>query len=51
MFIRTNLDFTGKGEGLDKSYELYCLADPEFYDSAMGASVKDEPFAIPGGYT
>jgi hypothetical protein len=31
---------------MDTSYELYCLADPEFYDSAMLATVKDEPFAI-----
>lgn len=31
---------------MDTSYELYCLADPEFYDSAMLATVKDDPFAI-----
>ena len=31
---------------MDESYELYCLADAEFYDSAMLATVKDEPFAI-----
>lgn len=31
---------------MDTSYELYCLADPEFYDSAMLATVKDEPFSI-----
>jgi tRNA A-37 threonylcarbamoyl transferase component Bud32 len=42
------LEFTGKGKGLDKNYELYCLADREFYDSAMVASVNDEPFAIAG---
>jgi len=45
------LNFTGKGEGLNKSYEMYCLADPEFYDSAMLATVKDEPFAIAGRET
>jgi tRNA A-37 threonylcarbamoyl transferase component Bud32 len=31
---------------VDKGYELYCLADPEFYDSAMLASVRDEPYEI-----
>jgi tRNA A-37 threonylcarbamoyl transferase component Bud32 len=31
---------------MDKGYELYCLADPQFYDSATIATVKDEPFAI-----
>ena len=40
------MEFTGKGKGLDKSYELYCLTDREFYDSAMLATVKDERFAI-----
>jgi hypothetical protein len=39
---------------MDKSYELYCLADPEFYDAAT-LTVEDEPFAIarretPGGW-
>jgi serine/threonine protein kinase len=33
---------------MDKGYELYCLADPEFYDSAMLVTVEDEPFAIAG---
>ena len=33
---------------MDNSYELYCLADPRFYDSAMLATVKDESFAIAG---
>ena len=33
---------------MDKSYELYCLADREFYDSALLETVKDEPFAIAG---
>jgi hypothetical protein len=28
---------------VDQGYELFCLADPEFYDSAMLATVKDEP--------
>ncbi|MEA2475795.1 MAG: putative SapB synthase [Thermoleophilaceae bacterium] len=40
------MEFTGKGKGLDKSYELYCLTDREFYDSAMLVTVKDERFAI-----
>src|SRR4051794_4369539 len=31
---------------MDKGYELYCLADPTFYDSPTLATVKDEPFAI-----
>jgi tRNA A-37 threonylcarbamoyl transferase component Bud32 len=33
---------------LNKGYELFCLADREFYDSAMLATVMDEPFAIAG---
>jgi tRNA A-37 threonylcarbamoyl transferase component Bud32 len=33
---------------MDTGYELFCLADPEFYDSAMLATVKDQPFAIAG---
>ena len=31
---------------MDKGYELYCLADPLFYDSPTLATVEDEPFAI-----
>jgi tRNA A-37 threonylcarbamoyl transferase component Bud32 len=31
---------------MDKGYELYCLTDPQFYDSATTATVQDEPFAI-----
>lgn len=31
---------------MDQSYELFCLADAEFYDSAMLTTVRDEPFAI-----
>jgi tRNA A-37 threonylcarbamoyl transferase component Bud32 len=31
---------------MDKGYELYCLADPEFYDSPMLATVEDDPFPI-----
>ena len=31
---------------MDKGYELYCLADAEFYDSSLLATVKDEPFEI-----
>ncbi|MFP5362209.1 MAG: class III lanthionine synthetase LanKC [Thermoleophilia bacterium] len=31
---------------MDTSYELYCLADPEFYDSATLTTVGSEPFAI-----
>ena len=31
---------------MDKAYELYCLADPEFYDSAILATLEDHPFAI-----
>lgn len=34
---------------MDQSYELFCLADGEFYDSAMLTTVRDEPFAIVGG--
>jgi hypothetical protein len=34
---------------VDKSYELCCLAHAGFYDSAVLAAVKDEPFAIAGG--
>ena len=32
--------------GMDQSYELYCLADRDFYDSSMLTTVRDEPFAI-----
>ncbi|HWI09445.1 MAG TPA: hypothetical protein VNT54_18245 [Solirubrobacteraceae bacterium] len=31
---------------MDRSYELYCLADRDFYDSPMLATVEDEPLAI-----
>jgi serine/threonine protein kinase len=31
---------------MDKGYELFCLADREFYDSATVPTVKDPPFAI-----
>jgi class III lanthionine synthetase len=32
---------------MDKSYELFCLNDPDFYDdSATVQTVEDEPFAI-----
>src|SRR3954468_8749825 len=31
---------------MDKGYELYCLTDPQFYDSATTATDQDEPFAI-----
>jgi tRNA A-37 threonylcarbamoyl transferase component Bud32 len=31
---------------MDKGYELFCMTDPEFYDSATLATVGDEPFAI-----
>jgi tRNA A-37 threonylcarbamoyl transferase component Bud32 len=31
---------------MDKGYELFCLTDPVFYDSATLATVEDEPFAI-----
>jgi hypothetical protein len=31
---------------MDKGYELYCLTDPQFYDSATLATAVDEPFAI-----
>ena len=31
---------------MDTSYELYCLADREFYDSPMLTTVEDEPFEI-----
>jgi tRNA A-37 threonylcarbamoyl transferase component Bud32 len=30
----------------DLSYELYCLSDPEFYDSATLTSADEEPFEI-----
>jgi hypothetical protein len=33
---------------VDKAYEVYCLADPEFYDSAILAMLEDHPFAIAG---
>ncbi|HWC87377.1 MAG TPA: class III lanthionine synthetase LanKC [Solirubrobacteraceae bacterium] len=33
---------------MDTGYELYCLTDPQFYDSAFLATVKDEPFPIAG---
>jgi serine/threonine protein kinase len=33
---------------VDKSYELFCLADAVFYDSVTVAPVEDEPFAIAG---
>ena len=36
------------GATMDTSYELYCLADRDFYDSAMLTTVKDEPFEIAG---
>jgi tRNA A-37 threonylcarbamoyl transferase component Bud32 len=46
---------TLQGISVDTGYELYCLTDPQFYDSALLATVKDEPFAIvgrelPGGW-
>ncbi|MDX6692327.1 MAG: putative SapB synthase, partial [Solirubrobacteraceae bacterium] len=31
---------------MDKSYELYCLADADFYDSALLPSLHDESFAL-----
>ena len=31
---------------MDQSYELFCLTDRDFYDSAMLATVTDEPFPI-----
>jgi class III lanthionine synthetase len=31
---------------VDKGYELFCLTDKDFYDSAALPTVKDSPFAI-----
>jgi len=33
---------------MDKGYELFCLTDPDFYDSTARVTVNDEPFAIVG---
>jgi hypothetical protein len=33
---------------VNDGYELYCLPDSQFYDSAMIATVQDKPFAIAG---
>lgn len=33
---------------MDKSYELYCLADRDFYDSATLPTLQDDPFEIAG---
>ena len=31
---------------MDRSYELFCLTGQDFYDSAMLATVREQPFAI-----
>ncbi|MGH2942356.1 MAG: class III lanthionine synthetase LanKC [Solirubrobacteraceae bacterium] len=31
---------------MDKGYEVYCLTDPEFYDSTAKATVEEESFEI-----
>jgi hypothetical protein len=31
---------------MKRGYELFCMTDPEFYDSAMLATAKEDPFPI-----